>query len=235
MKKVLAVLVLALTLAGCGGRPSAADQTLQAENQRLSAENQRLAAENQQLQREVDTLKKQAGALPPPTTEQAVRQQATLALQAMQNGDMTALSGLVHPTLGVRFSPNGHLATNGIGDPVFTAAQLPAAYSGQTTYLFGHTDGKGDPINLTLAQFLQTYVLTPNYAQAPQDAYNQRIGASNTLFNLTAVYPGAVFVEYHYPGTSQNNGFDWKSLRLAFVQHNGTWYLVAVSHDRWTI
>jgi hypothetical protein len=43
-------------------------------------------------------------------------------------------------------------------------------------------------------------------------------------------------VEYYFPGfEAQYEGMDWKSLRLVFEQHQGSWKLVGIIHNEWTI
>jgi hypothetical protein len=62
------------------------------------------------------------------------------------------------------------------------------------------------------------------------------IGKGNTLENIHEVYPDGVFVEFHFTGfNEQYDGMDWKSLRLVFEQDGGSWRLVGIVHDQWTI
>jgi hypothetical protein len=44
-----------------------------------------------------------------------------------------------------------------------------------------------------------------------------------------------MIVEYYFPGFDpQYGGMDWRSLRLVFSDHGGTWYLAGIIHDEWT-
>ena len=62
------------------------------------------------------------------------------------------------------------------------------------------------------------------------------IGKGNTLNNIAQVYPNGEFVEFHFTGfDTQYEGMDWTSLRLVFEENNGTWFLIGIVHDQWTI
>ncbi len=58
----------------------------------------------------------------------------------------------------------------------------------------------------------------------------------NSIDNSQEYYPGAMVVEYHFPGFDpQYGGLDWASLRLVFQEFEGRWVLVGIIHDEWTI
>ncbi|HEY8347824.1 MAG TPA: hypothetical protein VIL07_11255 [Symbiobacteriaceae bacterium] len=157
------------------------------------------------------------------------------AVRALRDKDMDRLAALVHPQKGVRFSPYGHVRAEQDGDRVFTAEQVKTLLQDQTVYLWGYYDGSGEPIEMTFADYYEKFVYDQDFANAPKVAVDHIIGQGNTLINLAEVYPDARFVEYHFPGTSQYSGMDWKSLRLVFEQVDGKWYLVGIVHDQWTI
>ena len=66
--------------------------------------------------------------------------------------------------------------------------------------------------------------------------FQQGIGQGNSINNIAQIYPSAVTVEYHFEGFEEEYaGLDWRSLRLVFEASGGTWYLVGIVHDEWTI
>jgi len=69
---------------------------------------------------------------------------------------------------------------------------------------------------------------------APKVAVNERIGKGNTKDNVKEVFPDAVFVEFHFPGTEKNGGMDWSSLRVVMKKYGDDWKAVAIVRDRWT-
>lgn len=154
-------------------------------------------------------------------------------MQALQAADGKALAGLAHPSQGVRFSMYAFVHTESGGDLVFTAAQLTAIESDQTRYRWGIQDGNGQPYEQTLAGYLQRF--DRGYLTQGQVGYNQVIKLGNTKNNIQQAYPNGIFVEYHLPGTGEQADYNWSSVRLVFEQEKGTWYLVGVISDQWTI
>lgn len=167
------------------------------------------------------------------STEQVVRERAKLVMTALEAGAGEGVARYVHPSKGVRFSPYAHVRTESGGDLVFTPAQLTASASDQTRYTWGIQDGSGEPIVMTLADYLKRFDRA--YLAAGQVGYNQVIKTGNTQNNLREAYPDAVFVEYHLPGTGEQADHNWSSVRLVFQQEKGAWYLVGVINDQWTI
>jgi len=162
-----------------------------------------------------------------------VGQRAGTVLVALQSQDMQTLASLVHPSRGLRFSPYAYVQDR---DRVLMPGQLLTALSDQTPYSWGYYDGTGLPIELTFAQYYADFVYDHDFASAPHTSYNERIGMGNTLDNSQEFYADAIIVEYHFPGFDpQYAGMDWASLRLVFQEEAGTWYLVGLIHDQWTI
>lgn len=168
--------------------------------------------------------------LSPEETALALGAQALAALKAQ---DMAALAALAHPTQGVRFSPYAFVRDE---DLVFTPAQLNGAFSDSTVYEWGAYDGSGEPINLTFAGYHQEFIFDQDYTTAEAVSVNERLGQGNSIDNSQEAYPGAMVVEYHFPGFNPDyEGMDWVSLRLVFQEFEGRWVLVGIIHDQWTI
>ncbi|MGE5560728.1 MAG: hypothetical protein ACM3XN_06700 [Chloroflexota bacterium] len=219
---VLAVAFLGAFMAGCALRPQLSQQP--PVTQQPPATQQPPTTQNPPTE--------------PSATEsrQAVLDKANLAVKYLRDKDMKSLADLVHPDKGVRFSPYGYIHGDDKGDLVFTANQLSGLYADPTVYRWGSYDGSGDPIDLTFERYFVRFVYDRDFATAPKIGYDEVIGKGNTLINIDQVYPDAVFVEYHFPGTDpQYGGMDWRSLRLIFENKGGVWYLVGIVHDEWTI
>jgi hypothetical protein len=169
----------------------------------------------------------------PPSTQQITIDRAFIILSALKYKDMSKLSQYVHPQAGLRFSP---YATVKDTDQVFQADKVAGLMADPTVYLWGNYDGSGEPINLTFADYYSKFVYDEDFASAPQLALNDRLGTGNSIDNSQEFYPGAMIVELYFPGFDpQYAGMDWRSLRLVFMQEDGTWYLVGIIHDQWTI
>ena len=120
-------------------------------------------------------------------------------------------------------------------DLVFTADKLASLLNDDTVYTWGAYSGSGEAINLTFAGYYAQFVYDVDFVNAPQISVNLRLGVSTSMDNAAKFYPGAMIVEYNFPGFDPNlQGMDWRSLRLVFTQDNNTWYLVGIVHDQWT-
>jgi hypothetical protein len=168
-----------------------------------------------------------------------VAARAAQAITGLRDRDMAALSTLVHPDKGLRFSPYTYVRV-GPGDPggedlVFSAEQVRDASDDGTVYLWGRFDGSGEPIFATFSDYYARFLYDADFAQPHVVGFDQEVGWSSMINNIDEVYPGAVTVEYHFEGFDpQYDGMDWRSLRLVFEQQDGTWYLVGIVHDEWT-
>jgi hypothetical protein len=175
-------------------------------------------------------------AAPTPTLtadEQAVKALADQAIQALKKGDMETLAGLIDPAKGVRFSPYAFVNEE---DRRYLPNPLKRAFNDPQKYLWGHFDGSGEPIEMTFKQYYERFVYSQDFANAPQVGVNQSFSQGNTINNLADFYPGAIFVEYYFPGfDEQYAGMDWKALRLVFQKLEDQWRLVGIIHDQWTI
>jgi len=170
-----------------------------------------------------------------PNAQEDLVTAAREAVNALREKDMERLAALVHPSKGVRFSPYGYVLAEPDGDLVFTADQVRGLLQDQTVYTWGMYDGSGAPIDLTFAEYYEKFIYDHDFANVDQMAVNTIIGRGNTMINLDEAYPNGRFVEYHYPGTKENDHIDWASLRLVFEEVDGLWYLVGIVHDQWTI
>lgn len=170
---------------------------------------------------------------PSPDVEITVRARATAAVTALRDKDFTALAALAHPVKGVRFTPYTFVQAR---DNVLDAATIRQGFTGTRTYSWGFTDGKGDAIDTNFEGYYKRYVYNKDYAKAsPVLVDNYPPNRGNKYDNTKAFYPQGRTVEYHLPSTDPNTTLDWAGLRFVFEEFSGTWYLVGVIHDEWTI
>jgi hypothetical protein len=155
------------------------------------------------------------------------------ALAAFKKRDGPGLAALAHPSRGVRFSPYAYLNPSNI---VLPAAQLVNAFTDPTKRTWGITDGKGDPIILTFAEYAATYIYGRDFAASSQTAYNKTIGMGNTIDNTADIFPNAILFEAYDPGPDPRfKDTQWQCIRLLFERSNDRWYIVGVVHGEWTI
>jgi len=154
--------------------------------------------------------------------------------RAIQQQDWAGLASYVHPDLGVTFTPYSTVDPD--IDLNFTAGQVKALAQDKTVYTWGVEDGRGDPIQMTMTQYVERYVYDSDYTQAPQIGVDRIITGGNALENLPEAYPGCRFVDFCFPSADPvNNGTDWTSLKLVFQPGETRWYLVGIVHGEWTV
>ena len=170
---------------------------------------------------------------PEPPAPLSLEEAAETIINALAEKDLETVAEFVHPQQGVRFSPYTYVEES---HQVFTPDELVNLSGSDDTYLWGTLDGSGQPIELTFDEYYQRFVYSADFANPEQMAVNQELGMSNTINNIADFYPGSSFVEYHFSGFEEEyEGMDWVSLRLVFIEEDGTWFLVGIVHDQWTI
>lgn len=155
-------------------------------------------------------------------------------LKTLQAKDYKAFATFIHPDSGIRFSPYGHI------DPAGDICLSPSAFRRMlgegTVREWGYYDGSGEPIALSLPEYINRFVYDADFLEAPQKAVNKILGTGNTLHNIQDVYPGLDFTENYFPGRDPAyGGLDWRSLRLVFRIKGDRLFLVGIVHDEWTI
>jgi len=150
-------------------------------------------------------------------------------------GDYSALSSIVHPDLGVVFSP--YATVNFSTNKRFSAEQVSMFATDSTAYVWGIYDGSGEPIEMTPSSYFAEFVFSRNYCESTIIGVNRIIKSGNALENITEMFPGVKFVEFHIPGGEKDSleELDWGSLRLGFEELDGRLWLTVIQNSRWTI
>ncbi|MBC7936870.1 MAG: hypothetical protein H7Y86_16100 [Rhizobacter sp.] len=137
------------------------------------------------------------------------------------------------PTDSVHFSPYGFI---GSGGQTLSAHDFATLLINNKIVNWGEFDGSGDPIHLTLKQYIEKFVYNADFLNADRSAIDSFIGTGNSVNTLKKVYPNSRFIEYYFPGFDKKyGGMDWTSLRLVFKEQNERYYVIALVHDQWTI
>lgn len=172
-----------------------------------------------------------------PTAQSKQSQLTNAALSAaelIKAGSYDKLAEAVHPEDGVYFVPYSYVDKE--ADQHFTAEQVAAFGTDESTYLWGYTDGEGAPIELTPKQYFEKFVYDEDYLTAPIIGRNYLTMSGNSIENVSEAFPDCEFVDFHFPGfDEQYAGMDWTTLRLVFREYEGAYKLVAVIHAQWTI
>ena len=154
--------------------------------------------------------------------------------EALKNRDYEMLASFVHPERGVTLTPYSTVDLE--TDQNFTADQIRDLKDDTTRYLWGYEDGRGEPIRMTIAQFLSEYIFSVDYTQATSVGVDEVVMSGNALENVGEAYPDCRYVDLCYPSLDPTySGLDWCSLKLVFAPTQSGWYLVGLIHSQWTI
>ena len=157
-------------------------------------------------------------------------------LVALKNKNYMAFANNIHPVSGIRFSPYGYVDT--LSHLRFSREKFIATAKDDNQEMidWGKFDATGDPIKMTLNNYLQRFVYDVDFVRPEKRTVNDFIGAGNSLNNLLSVYKDCDFTESYFSGFEKKYaGMDWKSLRLVFKERNGKFFLIGIVHDEWTI
>ena len=153
-------------------------------------------------------------------------------LSTLKAKDYTRFSSYIHPEKGVQFSMYAYIQPN--QDKRFTRQEFIKYASTNIKFTWGEKDGSGDKLVLSIKDYFNNWVFNRDFTKGEYQL-NTFKGSGNSLNNLQETYPGFNFTENFLPGSEQYSGMDWNSLRLVFEELHGTYYLVAVINDEWTI
>lgn len=167
---------------------------------------------------------------PAPSVEKSVTELAISVAKYLRSGDFESLSRLVHPSYGLVFSPRMTVSLK--NNRCLSALEVASMGSDSALYVWGTAEGSTVPLELTVQDYLSSYVNDRDYASAPLIGVNYAVKTGNSLDNTTELFPNGQFVELCYPGTGEN---DWTTLRLVFEEYEGELKLTAVIHGEYVV
>ena len=155
-------------------------------------------------------------------------------LTLLKNKNYLAFANYIHPVEGIRFSPYGFVDT--AHDMKLSKQKFINQVREQDMLIWGKFDGTGDPIQMTLNNYMQRFVYDVDFVKPEKRSVNEIIGSGNSLNNLELVYRNCDFTESNFSGFDKKYaGMDWRSLRLVFKVRDRKFFLVGIVHDEWTI
>ena len=98
-------------------------------------------------------------------TTTGLLQAAAGVTDALQAKDYETVASYVHPARGVTFTP--YSTVDFQHDKHFSAEQIKNLAQDTTTYTWGYEDGRGEPIQMTMTEYFERFVLDADYTQAP--------------------------------------------------------------------
>lgn len=174
-----------------------------------------------------------------PTEDERIAPEVTLlkinqaVLECLKNKDYTTLEGFIHPKMGLQFSP--YALVNPQEDIVIPKSDFSAAVKSTQTMLWGQYDGTGDPIELSMKDYLEKFVYDVDFLNAEEVNINASSSSGNIMNNIGTAYAGADYVENYFAGFNPEfQGMDWRALRLVFKKEGDSYFLIGIVHDQWT-
>lgn len=164
--------------------------------------------------------------------EQTLKALNNEILSVLKSKDYAKLANYIHPDKGVQFSMYAYVKTK--KDKHFTKEDFNKYVATNIKFTWGEKDGTGDPLVLSIKDYLNQWVFKRDFAQG-EFYFNTFKGTGNSLNNLKEIYPNDDFTENYIGGSEEYGGMDWNCLRFVFEELYGTYYLVAVINDEWTI
>jgi len=158
----------------------------------------------------------------------------------LKNSNIEQLKKYLHPKKGARITLDGYIRED--YDVILKPSELDYLLENETKLLWGYSDGKGDPINLSVLGFFKEY-FSYDFTDSDSVVNEIRQGGSNSIDNLTEIYPNKDFVNYYIPyastyldeGVEKPQTLDWHALNLVFDEYQGKIYLIGIIKDNWTI
>ena len=176
----------------------------------------------------------QQSLVPPDGARSLVEKKARKAILALKKRNMLALSRLIHPSKGLRFS-----AFTGVNDkePLIPADQVAKLLRSDNKFASEPKGASGDDEDLTFSQYYKKYIYDRDFANVEQVTFNQNRPMGTIRSNIHQFYPDSIAVEYFSPSPDLGHlGNNWKVLTLVFQKANDNeWYLVGIVHNEWTI
>ena len=219
------ILTFVIVLSGCRPNNGNSDD-LQG---KLEEKDRKIA----ELEDEIEELKSQLNDSDRVTSD-ALLSKTVEIVNSIKDKDFEKLSTFVHPSKGLRFSPYDNIDTE--TGKVFSVEEVGDLEDNDQVYMWGHYDGRGDPIELNFNDYYERFIYDADFANPQVIGNDVAVSYGNAIDNTKEVYPNSHFIELHFKGLDPKyEGMDWRSLKLVFEQDNGKWYLVAIVHGEWTI
>lgn len=174
------------------------------------------------------------GIIKPEVAEKLIKETSDKLINAISSKDAETISEYVHPVKGVRFTPYTFVYLE--QEVVFNKEEVKNFFKDKEIYVWGFYDGIGDEIKLTPSEYYEKFIYPEDFANAEKIGYNEVLSFGNAMENQFEVYENPIVVEYYFSGFNpEYEGMDWRSLRLVFEQYEGSWKLVGIISNQWTI
>lgn len=154
-------------------------------------------------------------------------------IKAMIHKDMETVAQFVHPEKGLLFSPYIYVDDQAV---VIEQTAIANLLDSDEVFTWGVYDGKGTPIELTAAEYFEEFLDMTPFEEPDEILINDLQDRGNTINNIGLKFPNTQIIEYYHDGSEAYAGIDWSSVLFIYEEDtNGTYQLIAIIRDMWTI
>lgn len=165
--------------------------------------------------------------------EADVQEVSDKIITALDERDMDTVAEYVDPEKGLTFSPYVYVTDDAVR---FDKEDVPSMLDSDEAFVWGDYDGKGDPIELTPADYFDEFIDMEPYLEPDDVLVDDPQDRGNTKNNIKDVFPNTTVIEYYNDGSDEYGGIDWQSVDLVYDENDtGELQLVAIVRDMWTI
>ncbi|WP_078556336.1 hypothetical protein [Bacillus alkalicellulosilyticus] len=159
-----------------------------------------------------------------------IEQKAKEILQVLHNRDMEQLASFVHKDKGLLFAPEAYIADYSM---IFPQSQVARLLEDQTEYVWGLQEANSE-IKLTPENYFNERIQPERFLDSDEVNLDPNVPSGERSTNIKDYFPESKVVEFHYAGTEQYEGMDWRSLHLVFEKNEqAVWDLVAIVNGLW--
>lgn len=233
MKKKTIVLgllaIFMLVSAGCNTNTNEQNNVIRNQNGEINTDTNTNENTNTNSDSSTELQYTEEGAIKPKIAEQVIKETSTKVMTAIKGKDFATVAEYAHPEKGVRFSTSANVDVK--NDLVFTKEELKDFFTQTKESVWGLYGGSGLEIKLTPAKYFEEFIYSRDFLNTEHVGYNKIFNSGAVTENQFEVYPDAIIIDYYMP--ADPDMLNWESLRLAFQQHEGKWYLVGIIHHEW--
>lgn len=165
-----------------------------------------------------------------PLEQVTIEEKAKDIVQALHNRNMDVLASYVHKEKGLLFTPEAYIADYSLTFPV---DQIATLLEDPTEYVWGLQEANTE-IKLTPEAYFEERIRAERFLNPDEVNVDPNVPSGERATNIKDYFPESKVVEFHYAGTEQYGGMDWRSLNLVFEENDqGIWDLVAIVSGLW--
>lgn len=159
-----------------------------------------------------------------------IEEKAKDIVQVLHNRNMDELASYVHKEKGLLFSPVAYIEDYSL---TFPQDQIATLLEDPTEYVWGFQEANTE-IKLSPSAYFEERIHAELFLNPDEIEVDPNVPSGERSTNIKDYFPESTVVEFHYAGTEQYSGMDWRSLHLVFEENEQEdWDLVAIVNGLW--